>query len=129
MARTLERAWEEALRAQRALEEEYDRFRQEQPVGLSAADRCPDRAAGAEPAGAVALAADRGGGEASGHPSAGAAGGGLGAGLEPGGEGPVALDRRHGDGAPGPPNGEVVGAGGRRPGGLEACGQGMMSQV
>lgn len=39
VARTLERRWEEALRAQRALEEEYDRFRQEQPVQLSATER------------------------------------------------------------------------------------------
>jgi DNA invertase Pin-like site-specific DNA recombinase len=39
VARTLERRWEEALLAQRALEEEYDRFRQEQPVQLSAAER------------------------------------------------------------------------------------------
>src|SRR4051794_27312689 len=39
VARTLERAWEEALLARRALEEEYDRFRREQPVRLSAAER------------------------------------------------------------------------------------------
>jgi len=39
VARTLERRWEEALLAQRGLEEEYDRFRQEQPVQLSAAER------------------------------------------------------------------------------------------
>jgi Recombinase zinc beta ribbon domain len=39
VARTLERRWEEALRAQQGLEEEYDRFRQEQPVQLSAAER------------------------------------------------------------------------------------------
>ena len=39
VARTLERRWEEALLAQRALEEEYDRFRQEQPVQLSTAER------------------------------------------------------------------------------------------
>jgi DNA invertase Pin-like site-specific DNA recombinase len=39
VARTLERRWEEALLAQRALEEEYDRFRQEQPVQLGAVER------------------------------------------------------------------------------------------
>lgn len=39
VARTLERRWEEALLAQRALDEEYDRFRQDQPVQLGAAER------------------------------------------------------------------------------------------
>jgi hypothetical protein len=39
VARTLERRWEEALLAQRGLEEEYDRFVQEQPVPLGAAER------------------------------------------------------------------------------------------
>jgi len=39
VARTLERAWEEALLAQRSLEEEYHRFQQTQPVRLSAAER------------------------------------------------------------------------------------------
>jgi hypothetical protein len=39
VARTLERRWEEALAAQRSLEEEYDRFRHAQPVRLSAAER------------------------------------------------------------------------------------------
>jgi DNA invertase Pin-like site-specific DNA recombinase len=39
VARTLERAWEEALLTQRALEEEYRRFQQTQPVRLSAAER------------------------------------------------------------------------------------------
>jgi DNA invertase Pin-like site-specific DNA recombinase len=39
VARTLERAWEEALLAQRSLEEEYHRFQQSQPVRLSAAER------------------------------------------------------------------------------------------
>ena len=39
VARTLERRWEEALSAQRALEEDYDRFAQEQPVQLSAGER------------------------------------------------------------------------------------------
>lgn len=39
VARTLERQWEEALRAQRALAEDYHRFQQTQPTPLSAAER------------------------------------------------------------------------------------------
>lgn len=39
VARTLERGWEEALRTQRTLEEEYHRFQQTQPTRLSAAER------------------------------------------------------------------------------------------
>ncbi len=39
VARTLERAWEEALLAERALEEDYHRFQQTQPVRLSAEER------------------------------------------------------------------------------------------
>jgi DNA invertase Pin-like site-specific DNA recombinase len=39
VARTLERNWEEALRALRALEEDYARFRQAQPHRLTAAER------------------------------------------------------------------------------------------
>ena len=39
VARTLEGRWEEALRAQRRLEEDYDRFRAEQPPGLNADER------------------------------------------------------------------------------------------
>jgi DNA invertase Pin-like site-specific DNA recombinase len=39
VARTLERNWEEALLAQRALEEDYTRFQQTQPPGLTAAER------------------------------------------------------------------------------------------
>ncbi len=39
VARTLERKWEEALLAERALEEDYRRFQQEQPRGLSVAER------------------------------------------------------------------------------------------
>src|SRR5262249_52003361 len=35
VARTLERRWEEALGSQRQLEEEYDRFRRDQPAELS----------------------------------------------------------------------------------------------
>jgi DNA invertase Pin-like site-specific DNA recombinase len=38
-ARTLERKWEETLLAQRALEEDYTRFQQTQPHGLTAAER------------------------------------------------------------------------------------------
>jgi hypothetical protein len=39
VARTLERTWEKALLAQRALEEEYRRFQKAQPVRLSEAER------------------------------------------------------------------------------------------
>jgi DNA invertase Pin-like site-specific DNA recombinase len=39
VARTLERTWEEALLAQRGLEEEYRRFQQMQPVRLTAEER------------------------------------------------------------------------------------------
>jgi DNA invertase Pin-like site-specific DNA recombinase len=39
VARTLERTWEEALLAQRTLEEEYHRFQKARPVRLSAAER------------------------------------------------------------------------------------------
>ena len=39
VARTLERQWEEALLAQRTLEEEYHRFQQTQPTRLSVAER------------------------------------------------------------------------------------------
>ncbi len=38
-ARTLERKWEETLLAQRALEEDYTRFRQTKPRGLTVAER------------------------------------------------------------------------------------------
>ena len=39
VARTLERIWEEGLLAERALEEDYRRFQQEQPARLSVAER------------------------------------------------------------------------------------------
>jgi hypothetical protein len=39
VARTLERAWEQTLLAQRTLEEEYDRFQRTLPVLLTAAER------------------------------------------------------------------------------------------
>ena len=39
VARTLERKWEEALLAERALEEDYARFQQKQPARLTAAER------------------------------------------------------------------------------------------
>jgi DNA invertase Pin-like site-specific DNA recombinase len=39
VARALERTWEEALLAERTLEEEYHRFQQTQPVRLSTAER------------------------------------------------------------------------------------------
>jgi DNA invertase Pin-like site-specific DNA recombinase len=44
VARTLEHAWEEALRAQQSLEEEYHRFQQTQPTHLSAAERAQIKA-------------------------------------------------------------------------------------
>ena len=44
VARELERRWEEALRQQRRLEEEYARFARTQPTGLSAAERAQIRA-------------------------------------------------------------------------------------
>ena len=39
VVRELERRWEEALKEQRRLEEEYARFRRNQPAGLSAGER------------------------------------------------------------------------------------------
>lgn len=39
VARALERKWDEALLAQRTLDEEYDRFRQTEPKGLTVAER------------------------------------------------------------------------------------------
>ena len=39
MVRELERRWEEALKEQRRLEEEYARFSRNQPAGLSAGER------------------------------------------------------------------------------------------
>jgi hypothetical protein len=44
VARNLEQRWEEALRNQRSLEEEYDRFLKEQPPRLSAEERARIRA-------------------------------------------------------------------------------------
>jgi DNA invertase Pin-like site-specific DNA recombinase len=44
VARTLEGRWEEALREQRRLQEEYDRFLRQQPPELSAAERARVRA-------------------------------------------------------------------------------------
>lgn len=81
VARTLEQRWEEALLAQRALEEEYDRFRREQPVRLSAAEHAAI-ATLAQSASGVAIAHDIGGGQAAGRAAAVAAGGGLAVGIE-----------------------------------------------
>ncbi len=39
VARTLEQRWEEALRRQQQLQEDYDRFRREQPAGLTETER------------------------------------------------------------------------------------------
>lgn len=44
VARELERRWEDALKEQRRLEEEYARFGRDQPRGLSAAERAQIRA-------------------------------------------------------------------------------------
>jgi DNA invertase Pin-like site-specific DNA recombinase len=44
VARTLEKRWEEALREQRRLEEDYDRFARERPPALTAGDRARIRA-------------------------------------------------------------------------------------
>jgi DNA invertase Pin-like site-specific DNA recombinase len=48
VARTLEQQWEEALRQQQRLQEDYDRFRYQQPPGLSAAEREHIRALSAD---------------------------------------------------------------------------------
>src|SRR5207237_9712269 len=48
VARTLEQQWEEALRQQQRLQEDYDRFRYEQPHGLSGAEREHIRALSAD---------------------------------------------------------------------------------
>jgi hypothetical protein len=51
VARTLERTWEQALLGQRAVEEEYHRFQQTQPVQLTVAERTQvETLAGALPA-------------------------------------------------------------------------------
>jgi DNA invertase Pin-like site-specific DNA recombinase len=51
VARTLEQHWEEALRQQRQLEEEYDRFRQTQPLELSEVEQQRIRSLSADVAG------------------------------------------------------------------------------
>ena len=48
VARTLEQAWEEALRAQRELSDDYDRFLYEQPPSLSTDERARIAALAAE---------------------------------------------------------------------------------
>jgi DNA invertase Pin-like site-specific DNA recombinase len=48
VVRALEQRWEEALRPQRQLEEDYDRFARQQPAGLSAAERARVRALAAD---------------------------------------------------------------------------------
>jgi DNA invertase Pin-like site-specific DNA recombinase len=48
VARTLEQRWEEALRRQRQLQEEYDRFRGTQPPGLTETERTRVRALAAD---------------------------------------------------------------------------------
>ena len=54
VARTLERKWEEALLAQRALEEDYARFLQDATAPLDGGRACPDRDVGTQPAGGLA---------------------------------------------------------------------------
>ena len=46
VARSLERAWEEKLRAVEAVDQEHDRWRREQPLVLSADDRATLQALG-----------------------------------------------------------------------------------
>ena len=46
MARSLERVWEEKLRAVKAIEQDYDRWRREQPLVLRDDDRVALRALG-----------------------------------------------------------------------------------
>jgi hypothetical protein len=48
VARELERRWEEALKEQKRLDEEYTRFRRDQPAGLSAEEREQIRALAGE---------------------------------------------------------------------------------
>jgi hypothetical protein len=48
VARTLEQRWEEALRRQQQLQEDYDRFRCAQPPGLTEAERARVRALAAD---------------------------------------------------------------------------------
>jgi hypothetical protein len=69
VARSLERQWEEALRKQRNLEEEYDRFLKERPLQLSDDQRARILA----PPGAVECARDHRGRPQGGHPLGGGA--------------------------------------------------------
>ncbi len=100
VARTLERTWEDALLAQRTLEEDYRRFQQAQPVRLSAARARPDRDPGTQSAGGLASIPDVACGKASNRASVVATGGGLGTGVDSRSDGAVALGLRHRDGAP-----------------------------
>ena len=82
VARTLERRWDEALRAVQQLEAEFERFTRTQPRLLGEAERERDPPAGRGSADAVAGPDDDAGGPAAGRPAAGGPGG---AGRRPGG--------------------------------------------
>ena len=116
VARELERRWEEALRQQRHLEEEYARFGRTQPAGLSAAERA-QIAALARAAGAVAGAGNDRGGPAADRPLARRGGRRRGARRQRTGGRDRPVDRRAGDAAPGRATGEVL----RATGGLPAA--------
>ena len=113
MARTLERKWEEALLAQRALEEDYARFQRTRPQRFDGGRARRDRDLGRGPADRLAIAADRGGPEASDRPVAAGAGGRLAAGIESGGDGASALEPRDRDRTSAEAIGGFLGAGRR----------------
>ena len=75
VARELERRWEEALKEQRRLEEEYARFGRNQPRGLSAGEREQIRALARRPAGPVARSGDDVSGPSADRPPVGRGGG------------------------------------------------------
>ena len=110
VARSLERAWEESLLAQRALEEEYRRFQKAQPTRLSPAERAQIESLRAIYR-AMASATDIIRGEAPDRAAAVAIRGGLGAGVEQRSEGTFALGVWQRDRASGVPPGGSVEAG------------------
>ena len=75
VVRELERRWEEALKEQRRLEEEYARFRRNQPEGLSAVRARANPRPGAGHAGTVARAGYDGSGPPADRPPLGQGGG------------------------------------------------------
>ena len=108
VARTLERQWEQALIAQRSLQEEYTRFQQTQPTQLSAAERTHIEALAHDLPTIWHCAADSHCGQEAGNAFAVATSGRLGVESDGRTEGPVALDRRHDDGAPSVAAGEFL---------------------